>query len=509
MGDKLPKAILIYPRFPVALKFNIPIGLLHLATYLKAKGFEVKLIDCNIEDNYKGLIAEEIKDAICIGISVMTAQIIHARDLCVFIKNELNANMPLIMGGVHPTLYPQETLNEEFVDYVVIGEGELAMFNLLHAIKNDNLGAVESLAGIAYKDRNGNLQLNPGRDLFNYTEMPHFDYSVLNPRVFTAYKKEETYFPLLSSRGCPYRCAFCINVVIKNIKWRAFSAERTVAEIERIIKMGFKRIWFWDENFFVNKQRIEEIMHLLELKNIKFEGYAAGRADYIRHNYLNQELLIRLKKRGFHRIGFGFESGSQRILDYLQKDITVEQILNAVRHCSEAGIRTSGSFMVGLPIENEEDVRKTIDIIGKISSISPNIGINGPQFYRPYPGSKIYQDCLKSGWIEPKNFQEWSLRIERDFYSTPNPYKTPWIKEPALVNTVYFYAYALSVSTKNLLSMFREFCRMTKRKGYFIFFGSIALFLLSLLGKLRYRLGFFHFLIEKKIFYKYHPNLDY
>lgn len=127
----MTKVILIYPKFPVAFKVNLPIGLLHLGTYLKNNGVSVKLIDCTVEANYKELIAQEIKDASCVGISVMTAQIPHTRELLSFIKDELKSSVPVVLGGVHPTLYPSQTIAENFVDYVVVGEGELTFLKFL------------------------------------------------------------------------------------------------------------------------------------------------------------------------------------------------------------------------------------------------------------------------------------------------------------------------------------------------------------------------------------------
>lgn len=258
----------------------------------------------------------------------------------------------------------------------------------------------------------------------------------------------------------------------------------------------------------MSKKRIGEILSLLESRNVVLDGWAEGRADYIREDYLNQETLTRLKKCGLRRLAFGFESGSQKVLDYLQKDISVEQILNAARQCAQAGIRISSAFMIGLPTETVEDIKKTVDIIGQISKICTSWGITGPVLYRPYPGSKLYFDCLKSGWKEPENFEEWGRKIKKNF-SHPDPYQMPWIKNPAVVNMVHFYTFTLSISLRNLSRMFWEFCQMTKQKRYFFFIGLIGLLLLSLLGKLRYKLGFFRFLPEKKFFYKYHPNLDY
>lgn len=505
----MSKIVLIYPRFPIEFKLNIPIGLLHLGTYLKNNGFEVRIVDCTVQPRYKEIIEKEIRDATCIGISLMTAQIPHAREISRFIKGDLRCKALLIFGGVHPTLYPKKTIQEEFIDYVVVGEGELPLLSILNTVKKNDAGAINNISGLVYLDKNGSVCMNSCQEAFDYAQMPPFDYSLLDKKILDAYKEEGNYFPLLTSRGCPYRCAFCINVVTKNIKWRGFDAERAVFEIERLVGMGFRKIWFWDENFFVNKKRLLDMIDLLSQKNISFEGYVAGRADYISDGYLNADLLNRIKNCGFVRMGFGFESGSQRILDYLQKDITTEQIVNASLKCSQAGIRVSASFMIGVPAETKADIRKTVEIIGKISQVCQRFGVNGPQFYRPYPGSKLYQDCLKAGWIEPNTFAEWSSRIEKDFYAIPDPYQAPWVNNPAMVNLVYFYAYMLAVRTRKLLSMFNEYCQMTRRTNIFLFFGSLGILFLSLLGKLRYKLNFPYFLWEKMVFYRYHPNSDY
>ncbi|NQS88729.1 B12-binding domain-containing radical SAM protein [Patescibacteria group bacterium] len=505
----MKKIVLIYPKFPIKFDLNIPIGILHLGTYLRSKGFAVSIIDCTVEDGYKQRIADESKDAFCVGVSLMTAQIPHARKIGIFLKEDLMISSPVIMGGVHPTLYPERTLQENFVDFIIAGEAELSLLSLLQALNEGDIEKTSSIPGVGYLDLDKRLHFNKPCGFFDYNLMPPFDYNLLSTSVIEAYKNAGTYFPLLTSRGCPYRCAFCINVVTKNTRWRALTATRTIEEIKRILALGMKSIWFWDENFFVGRERVKQVLNLIEKDNIKFSAYAAGRADYIRGDYLNHNYLMRLKKCGFQRIGFGFESGSSKTLEYLQKDITVSQIEKTVQECSKAGIRVSASFMIGLPGEKEDDMRQTISLIGKIASICRNIGINGPQLYRPYPGSNIYNDCIKAGWTEPNNFEEWNKRIEEDFYSTPNPYKYPWVKNPAFVNFAYFYAYTISIRTSKLIRMFNEYCQMTKQKKYFFILGVVGIAFLSLLGKARYRYGFYRFLLEKKIFYKYHPNMDY
>lgn len=503
----MKKIVLIYPNFsPGAAGYTIPAGLLHLGTFLKSKGFDIKLIDCIVESNYKDLIAQEIKDAFCVGISALTLQIPIAREIAIFIKNKLKSNIPIVLGGVHPTLYPRQTILEPFLDFVVLGEGELAFFHLVEAIYKDELySRLPEMSGVAYLDRNRIPHVNSNKEVFNYEEMPVFDYSLLNPRVIEIYRKEDIQFPLLTSRGCPFKCAFCITTITENTKYRSLKAARIVFEIERIIKMGFGKILFTEDSFFISRKKVFELLELLEKKNLVFQGRICGRVDDIRADYVDIELLKRLRKNGFSRIGFGFESGSQRILDYLQKNTTVSQILNAVKQCSSAGIEVSGTFMIGIPTETAEDIRKTVDIIGKISMIlnSEKLVIKGPILYRPYPGSKLYLDCLKTGWAEPQNFSEWC-----DWLGTrENPYKKPWIKNPQLVSTVSFYTYIIPMSFRNLFITLRyRYLAIPKHRICFFYIWTAAFFLLSVLGKLRYKLNFHSFLIEKNI---WHLNIKF
>ncbi|MFC1504612.1 B12-binding domain-containing radical SAM protein [Spirochaetota bacterium] len=508
MADKV---LFIYPKFPVYLKSSIPVSFLHLGTFLRSKGYSVVLIDCIMEPDYMDLIAREAGDCLCIGISCMTSQIPHARDLCLYIRDELKIKVPIVFGGVHPTLYPEQTIQEPYIDYIVMGEGEISFLKLLEYLDSgENIG-IHEIKGICYPDKDNNPVINSLGYEFDFREMPDIDYTLLNRNTIELYKKKDFYFPLLTSRGCPYRCAFCINVVTENVKWRALSAEKTVYEIKRINAMGFEKIWFWDENFFTSKKRLVRILELLESdKEIRLDAWAEGRANYFRPSFLSNEILQRMKRNGFNRMGIGFESGSQRVLDYLQKDITVEQIKTAALECSKVKLRISASFMIGIPTETRDDIRKTVEIIGFISSACTLFGISGPILYRPYPGSNIYKDCLKSGWKEPKNFYEWSTYIIYEWSHVPDPHRYPWIKDPYAVNLVHFFTYTLIVSFRNLISMLKDYCTMTNKSKTFFYIASFGLVFVSVLGKIRYKLGCYRFLIEKKIFVgRNHPNKDY
>ncbi len=500
--------LLIYPRFPASISLNIPLNLLHLGTYLQSQRFAVRIIDCTMEEDPLRKVAEGLDDIAGVGISCMTTQLPHALRIAELVKSR-RPQTPVIFGGVHPTLYPLQVVQDAHVDYCVISEGEVSLTLLLRALENGMHKEIERIPGIAFKDERGEPRVNQPLEPFEYAHMPPFDYGLIAPGVIDAYRRSNTYFPLLTSRGCPYRCAFCINVVTRNTRWRAFGAERCVSEIERIRSLGFSKIWFWDENFFTDKRRLQSILTLIESKDLRIDAWSEGRANYFKEGYLDDVLLSRLKGCGFTRFGLGIESGSQRILDYLQKDITVDEVKAAARACARAGIRLTCSFMIGVPGETRQDMSQTLDLMGEIVRITGTAGISGPILYRPYPGSKLYTECLKKGWQEPRDNAAWSRKIEDDFSRVPDPHRLPWIRDPYFTNFAHFYTYTVSVPFLGIYRLFCDFCRMTKQKWYFRYPGAVVLLLLASLGKMRHRLGLYRFLFEKRLFSKYHPNLDY
>lgn len=502
----MSKIVLVYPRFPIqeGPKFNVPLSLLHLGTYLGDRGIEVKLIDCNVEDNYVDLLREELTGALCIGISAMTAQLPSALEVCELVKRKFKLDIPIIFGGVHATLFPQQTVSHSLVDYAVVGEGEIPLCGLFRAIERGEVP--NRVGGIAFLGERGKVKINPKNQDFDFQKLPPINYKLLNEEVIGQFKI--TYVGMQTSRGCPYRCAFCINTVVReNRRWRAWEPERVIEEIESLAKLGCKRVFFWDENFFVSKKRVVEILQKIEGKNLRFEWFANVRADFFREDYLNLDFLGRLHKAGLRRFGIGAESGSQKILDYLCKDILVEQLYTSAKLCGKSGIRPTYSFMIGLPKETKEDIKKTVETIGKISKLCYNSRILGPQLFRPYPGSQLYLECVEAGLRAPQTLQEWSKVVLTEFMES-NPFKMPWIENPGFVNTVWFYSLLLSVNYKKLIHLYLEYCQVYKKSIFMRVIGVIGIVLLTFVGRLRHRLNFHKFPIEIKILKKYRSAIS-
>lgn len=503
------KVVLIYPNFiipyPEVRGFNVPQGLLHIGTFIKSKGYDVKIIDTTIEKDYYGIIEDELQNAVCVGVSAMTAQLPNAIEILKKIRT-FNREIPVIFGGIHPTLFSMQMLENDWIDYVIIGEGELSFLKLLNVIVSKNYDKLKGIGGIAYKERTGEIKENRNKELFKFSDMPLIDYSLLNPIVLDAYNNSDfIYFPLMTARGCPHRCSFCINTIFREYRiWRAWDTERLVIEIERIRQMTKKRqcrITFMDENTFVNKKRIEKLLDIIEGKNLKFEWYCSARADYFKEGFLDIPFLKRLRSCGLTRISIGIEVGSNKVLDYLNKDISLDDILRTADYCNEANIRPSYSMMIGLPNEDVEDVKKTVALIRELSEKHKSWGIVGPQLFRPYPGCLAYQDCVKAGLREPKSTEEWVDQVKND-NNILDARKLPWIKSPKIVNTVHFYSAIIAVSYLRLVMIFNEYCDMTRKNFLFRIFGLIGIVCLSFIAKLRYRFGFYDFFVEKKIFDK-------
>lgn len=450
------RILLINPGFQGKSKgLNIPLGLMCVGSCLFHQGYNVNILDANNAKQAKGFfnkIRQELSNAVRVGLSVMSAQIPHALEISKHIR-QCDPSIPIIWGGVHPTLYPVQTAKSEYVDFVVKGEGEITSFELLAAIEGGK--NFREVKGIAFQDReHQEVIVTDDRELMDMNRLPPIEWQLLEDIRHIGSLREVDKLtllgiPLQTSRGCPHRCAFCIDPILKQ-KYRLRETDLVLRDIERLIDLGVERIYFIDENFFVNKKRVMEIADGIEKRALNFQWSGSVRADYFRTNHLNLDLLVKLRRSGCKRVGIGAESGSQKILDKLKKDITAENILNAAELLSEAGISANFSFMIGLPRETADDVKKTLQLIGEITSIDTAFKILGPQIYRPYPGSELYFQCLRLGMKEPNTLTEWadSPYIERDI-SPKHAYMYPWIEYPIEdLHNLIFYASLLGINVR-------------------------------------------------------------
>lgn len=478
---------IVNPKTAEIADKQLYMALLYLGTILHRNGHKVNIVDAQIE-NAERKLAGLVKRSDCIGFSVMTTQVKHALELSDMVKS-IDPEVPIVWGGVHPTLYQSQTAADKSVDYVVHGEGELTFLELMEFLSGK--GKIGDIRGIAYKG-NGGVRINQ--------ERPYLDLNTLSPpewelldmgRYVSEFTMEGVnygkYLPVHSGRGCPYRCTFCVNTVLKARKWRPLTAENVFNETVTIrdrYKLDYVK--FIDDNFFIDKKRVRRFCGLLIENRVDTTWRGSIRADYFAGWY-EPELLELVRKSGCVIVAMGNESGSQKILDMIRKGITVEQSIKTVETCRKYGIRPICSFMMGFPHETREDIGKTIALIRKIKRTDPTAVIVGPQPYRPYPGCELYNE-VKKYFKEPKTLRGWA-GVELLWGFAADPKYQPWVENPEYVANLWFYIMR-SGSRQNTLP----------RKLTVDIFRHIA--------NLRLRCNLFGFPLDKMLF-EYTQNLYY
>ncbi|MBL7197587.1 MAG: radical SAM protein [Candidatus Omnitrophica bacterium] len=424
-----------------------PLGLLLVGSSLKYAGYDVRMIDGAIEKEYLATINNELtQKPLWVGLSVMTPQVQSAVLISDLIKKRDKA-IPIVWGGVHPTLYSKQTLSDDCVDILVVGQGERAAIEISTSMINKNL--LYSVKGIGFKkDRKAYFTENRGFET-DLDSLPVLDYDLLKVekyinRLFTEWNKNKVRTLMVyTGVGCPYKCRFCINSIIYHSHYAFKSAEKILNEIEYLIKKhDVTHIDFRDENFFTNKQRIMDLIEGIEKRKLKFTWEANCRANYFDNTYITDALLQRIEASGCVRIGIGAESGVDRMLQVIRKDITVEDILRSAKMSKKVKIIFGYSFMMGIPGEYNKEMLATAKFILRMKKINKKNYFIGPQIFRPYPGSQLYNECLKYGLPEPDNLRGWKCSYPRSdvIYDRDAAKKIPWINNIGFVRKCHFYS---------------------------------------------------------------------
>lgn len=422
------------------LDFVPPISILSLASFLKKRGYLVKIIDSRLynEKEKKEIISDSVKDALFVGISCMTNQIKDGLELSKYIKKNFD-DSKIVWGGVHPTLFPKETLSNPFIDVVVIGEGELTVLELTRALENRESSDV--ILGLGYKE-NGVIKINKRREPLDIDIIPSLDYGLIDAEKYM--KSDYPFFGIKrellvqASRGCPYRCAFCINYVEGAYnKWRPRSPEKVIKDVKALVKKyKINAISFRDEDFFVDKDNALEIIR--GIKELGINWFANARANYFRENLISEKMVKEMKDSGLLMLGVGAESGSERMLEYITKDITIDNVYNFARLMAKYDIIASFSFIIGIPGETEKEMFLTVEMMKRLKKICPKSAFSGPQVLRPYPGGKLYDVCIENGFRAPTALEDWA-RVDFGKFGEISLENYSWIKNKELIQALSTY----------------------------------------------------------------------
>ena len=409
-----------------------------IGTYLKQNGYDVNIIEGAYHEDYIERLGKTLaaNDGILfVGMSVMVTQIPFALQASKVVK-KYNEKIPVVWGGPHPTLYPEQTLRDEHVDIVSINEGMVTALKLARVFEGKE--QINEVDGIGYKDGNRGIHFTGPAPLEDIEEEPYFDFSLidvnkyLNPqhgsvyqREFPGYKGPVRIMPVLTGLGCPYRCQFCINVILKR-RYRYRPASSIIGEVKRLMETyGANTFLFLDEDFFINKKRIFELASIAEEQNLHFNMRVWCRVDHFKDGYVDRSLLERLTSIGHLSIAMGGESASPEMLKALQKGTTPEQIINSLKAIRDFGdkIFPRYSFMVGLENESMEQIRETYRFCMEMGRVHPMVDIAGPFLFRLYPGSPIFNRLVERYNIPvPGSLDEWSKHMA----DTGNSDEMPW-----------------------------------------------------------------------------------
>ncbi len=400
MKNDRNRVLLIYPAADAQDMTLVPLSLLYIAQPLIEYGIDVEIIDQRFEEAFFEILGQRLTpEPICIGINCITGpQIEQVIRISQFLKTVTDA--PIVLGGPHPTLFPEQTLESPYVDYVVTGRGEAPFLSLVRRLREN--ASPHGLPSIGYKE-NGKVMIEKGsaQDI-NVRTIPY--------HLVSRYGQPST-VPILSSYGCPFDCAFCVEKVLHPV-YREIPLADVVYMIEGALRLKPQFITFLDDNFLLSIRRVREIFSLCRQKRLDFRWACTGRADVVLR--LSDEILGFLKQTGLVGIYFGIESGSQKILELINKGITPDMVLDLNLRLGKQAIVPHYSFMAGFPGETRVDFEETVRLMDRLKQENPEALIWKINRYTPYPGTKLFKVAVQSGFRPPAIFEGWS-RIH--FYS--------------------------------------------------------------------------------------------
>ena len=390
---------------------NPPLGLLYVGDALKKAGYEVKVLHYSSEDALNHVAEIVQSKPLFIGFSAFTAGGIKDTVLmCKEIKRV--SNIPIVWGNAHASLTPEQCLRESYIDIVVFGEGEETTVELAKALERGE--DLKNVKGIGYKDK-GEIKFTEPRPFIQDLDKYKADWSLVDINNYIRpYWNLKRVLPIVTSRGCPHNCGFCYNLAFNKRKWRAHSIDFIVSEVKKLkSEYNLDGIRFWDDNFFVDKERAFEIAKRI---NLPYSGDA--RIDYVDENFARK-----LKETNCKELLFGVESGSNRILKLINKGFTVEDTLRAVRILTKFGIpKISASIIIGFPTETKSEFLQTMKLVTQLLEINPKMVVFTTGLYLTYPGVPLYELAVKEGFKPPEKTEEWE-NFDRWHYG----FKADWL----------------------------------------------------------------------------------
>ncbi len=417
-----------------------PMGLALLAAVLERAGYPVTIVEANALKLSPEDMVPLVSDADVVGLTAMTPTINTAIAIARHLK-QAYPDLTIILGGAHVSLLPEETLaTSPEIDIIVRGEAEETIIELLQALEHKQ--PLSKIQSVSYR-KDGEVASNPVRAKnVELDSLPFLAYHLLPWRSYKPHPPHGRALPfaaIITSRGCPYRCSYCSKPIFGN-EFRGQSPERVVEELAyHKRRFDIKEFAFYDDVFTLDKRRAYAIAEEIIKRGLKIPWTCETRV-----NLVDKELLRHIKQAGCYSIAYGIESGSQEILNTLDKGVNLKQVEESVRLSQEVGLETIGYFMIGSPGESPDTIKQTIQFAKKLKLDFAQFAVT-----TPFPGTRLYDLYLngrKGGDIPWESFvyagtgsgitpvfesnllsrdeiQYWARRAYREFYLRPS---YPW-----------------------------------------------------------------------------------
>jgi radical SAM superfamily enzyme YgiQ (UPF0313 family) len=444
----------------------MPLGLLSIAGVSIKSGFNVKICDASTlgmsKDEFADYLKAEKFDVIGLG-NCYTA-LAHLVFATAKICRKILPDCKIVLGGIHPTLFPSETLKAcPEAEFVVFCEGEYTFRELLEFIQAGRFD-YENIKGIVFRKDNQSYQAPPRPLIEDLSQLPELMFDLLPVERYVPppsnYRDLPTY-GLLVQRGCPYACVYC-DSRIHGKKVRHDGIDKSISQIRYLVeKYGMKGILFHDSAFTIDMDFAKKLCQRLIDEKLNLSWTCYTRVDRI-----NPDLLSLMKKAGCWGVAFGLESGNEESLKIIRKGVTLQQNIEGVRMTKKAGLQVIGSFILCLPGEDEKMVKNTIRFAKKLK-------LDTVVFFLPvpFPGTELYDICKKEGGLVEKiKWQDY-----RQWMDQTNPlYVNPKIGKERMVELYNYAVRSFYLSPATILRFLLRIRSFSDAKKYFTGFKSIA-----------------------------------
>jgi anaerobic magnesium-protoporphyrin IX monomethyl ester cyclase len=409
---------LVMADTPHGRKNYPPYPLLYLGNALKKSGYTVKVRHV-LEKDFDNVVNEIcMEPPLLVGLSTITGlHVSYTVKLSKAIRKK-NQAIPICWGGIHPSMLSEQCLNEEYIDFIVKGDGEETIVELANQLNGAK--KFSKIKGLGYKKR-GKIFVPTQR--FTDLSKVRADFSLINIESYfrTFPEGQKRVLSYITSKGCPHGCTFCYNLKYNKRKWRSYPLKNIKEDIDFLKKnYDVDGISFIDDNFFVNKERAFKILEHLDLPS----------AFDLRMDYITEPLLKKLKKLKVLKFLVGVESGSDNMQKVVNKGYTIDYAKKIIKLFAKYHFRCHYGFIIALPTETREEIRKTVELMVYIIE-NHKEGTFSPGQYLPFPGTPLYDKAIEMGFKRPKTTEGWYVL---DRWS--NKMKLEW--SPVNTNFCYY-----------------------------------------------------------------------